>query len=181
MKASLARVFLDLTGFGPRGRRAHVARLRFGMVSLPCRIGRSGLTHRKHEGDGATPARALQPLQGFWRADRRLPPRTALPLRRIRADDGWCDATGNRNYNRPVRLPYPASCEAMARDDGQYDVVLDLDWNRRRRCQGRGSAIFLHVMSVDAGATAGCIALERRQIDYFVSLLSRQTRIIVRG
>ncbi|MCA0407334.1 MAG: L,D-transpeptidase family protein [Proteobacteria bacterium] len=181
MKRYLNNLFLDRTGFGPGGRAPHMARLRFGMVSVPCRIGRSGTTFAKREGDGATPAVPLRALAGFWRADRRLPPRTGIPLKPIRPNDGWCDATGDRNYNRLVALPYPASCEEMARKDGQYDVVLDLDWNRKRRAQGRGSAIFLHIMTPEKGPTAGCIALERRRIDYLVSLLSKRTRIIVRG
>lgn len=181
MKKFLSYVVVDLTGFGPAGRMRHAARLRFGMISIPIRIGRSGIAHAKREGDGATPAGVLHALQGFWRADRRLPPRSGLPLRPIRPHDGWCDALGNRNYNRPVTLPYPASCEEMARKDRQYDVVLDLDWNRRSRAQGRGSAIFLHIMTPEKGPTAGCIALERGRIDYLVSLLSKRTRIIVRG
>lgn len=181
MKRRPAMLFVDSLGFGAQGRNRPVARLRFGMQSIPCRIGRGGVTHAKREGDGATPAGVLRVLQGFWRTDRRLPPRTGVPLRPIRPADGWCDAPGNRNYNRPVRLPYAASCEAMARKDGQYDVVLDLDWNRTARKQGRGSAIFLHIMSAEHGPTAGCIALERRRIDFLMSLLSRRTRIRVRG
>lgn len=172
-------LFVDSLRFSNGG--CAVARLRFGMQSIRCRIGRAGVTHAKREGDGATPAGILRIVQGFWRADRRLPPRTGVPLRPIRFADGWCDAPGDRNYNRPVRLPYPASCEAMAREDGQYDVVLDLDWNRAARQQGRGSAIFLHIMSEGRGGTAGCIALERRRIDFVLGLLSRRTRLMVRG
>lgn len=181
MKKRLTRIFLDPVGFGPGGRLPHAARLRFGMVSVACRMGRRGITPSKREGDGATPKAVLRALQGFWRADRRLPPRSGIPMKPIRPKDGWCDASGNRNYNRPVTLPYPASCEDMARKDGQYDVVLDLDWNRTSRRQGRGSAIFLHIMTPEKGPTAGCIALERSRIDYLVSLLSKRTRIIVRG
>jgi L,D-peptidoglycan transpeptidase YkuD (ErfK/YbiS/YcfS/YnhG family) len=180
MKRRLAVLFVDRTGFSGPARLAHHARLRFGMVSLPCRIGRAGITHTKREGDGATPAGVLRALQGFWRSDRRLPPRTGVPLRPIRTDDGWCDASQDRNYNRPVRLPYPASCENMARKDHQYDVVLDLDWNRLPRKRGRGSAIFLHLMKPAKSGTAGCIALERMRFDYLLSLLSKRTRIIVR-
>lgn len=172
-------LFVDSLGFSPEGRA--IARLRFGMVSLPCRIGRAGVTQAKREGDGATPAGVLRVLQGFWRADRRLPPRAGVPMKAIRSQDGWCDAPQDRNYNRPVRLPYPASCEEMARRDHQYDVVLDLDWNRSPRRRGRGSAIFLHLMKPEKTGTAGCIALEHQRIDFLLGLISKRTRIIVRG
>jgi L,D-peptidoglycan transpeptidase YkuD (ErfK/YbiS/YcfS/YnhG family) len=181
MKRRLEILFVDPIGFRVSGRAAHLARLRFGMVSLPCRIGRTGITHTKREGDGATPAGVLRVVQGFWRADRRLPPRSGVPLKPIRTSDGWCDAPENRNYNRLVRLPYPASAEEMARKDHQYDVVLELDWNRSPRVRGHGSAIFLHLMKPEKTGTAGCIALERNRIDYLLALLSKRTRIIVRG
>jgi L,D-peptidoglycan transpeptidase YkuD (ErfK/YbiS/YcfS/YnhG family) len=38
----------------------------------------------------------------FYRADRVPAPRTALPLRALAPDDGWCDAPGDPNYN-PAR------------------------------------------------------------------------------
>jgi len=181
MKPRPTVFFVDAAGFAASGRAAAIARLRFGMVSLPCRIGRSGVTHAKREGDGATPYGVLRPVQGFWRMDRRLPPRTGLPMKAIRPRDGWCDAAGDRNYNRPIRLPYPASAESMMREDHQYDVVLELDWNRAPRINGRGSAIFLHLMTPEKTGTAGCIALERGRIDYLLGLLSKRSRIIVRG
>ena len=41
----------------------------------------------------------------------------------------------DRNYNRPVRLPYPASHEALYRDDALYDllVVLSVEDQERLR------------------------------------------------
>ncbi len=82
-------------------------------------------------------------LRGVYvRARGNASSRSMLPLARIRADDGWCDEPADRNYNRPVRLPYSASAETMLRNDELYDVVIVLDWNIRRRARGRGSAVF---------------------------------------
>lgn len=158
----------------PRGPRALLVA---GSLRLPCRIGGSGATHDKREGDGRSPLKPMRVLAAFWRADRRLPPRTGVRLRPIRAEDGWCDAPGHRAYNRPVRLPLKASHEAMRRDDGQYDVVLDLDWNRTRRAQGRGSAIFLHLMSDARGGTAGCVAVPTARIDALMALIGPRTLV----
>lgn len=174
---SLIRLFRALAPAGS-GRR-DLAWLRVGQVMLPCRIGRSGISRAKREGDGATPAGTLRPLRGFWRADRRGRPPTLLSLQPLRRHDGWCDAAGHGQYNRLVRLPFPASHEEMWRADHVYDVVLELDWNAKPRRQRRGSAIFLHLTNEKHGPTAGCIAVSPARIDWLLARLSRQTRIIV--
>jgi L,D-peptidoglycan transpeptidase YkuD (ErfK/YbiS/YcfS/YnhG family) len=78
--------------------------------------------------------------------------------------DGWCDHPFDRNYNRPVRHPYPASAEALWRVDDLYDVVGVLGHNHRPRVHGAGSAVFLHLACADFAPTAGCVALRRRDI-----------------
>ena len=180
MRHSLTTILVDRTGFTRDGRIPHAARLRFGMVSIPCRIGRTGVTHAKREGDGATPTGTMRAIRGFWRRDRHLPPITGIPLRPIRPGDGWCEVPGDRNYNRIVRKPYAASHEDMMRADHLYDIVLELDWNRVPRRQGRGSAIFFHLTRDTMGPTAGCIAVEKRRIGLIMAKLSPRTRIIVR-
>src|SRR5579859_5610618 len=113
----------------------------------------------KREGDGATPA-GLWPLRSLlWRPDRLPAPASRLPGRAIEADDGWCDAPQDPAYNRPVRLPYPASAERMWREDGLYDLVVVLGYNDRPVVSGAGSAIFMHVSRPGYAATEGCIAL----------------------
>jgi L,D-peptidoglycan transpeptidase YkuD (ErfK/YbiS/YcfS/YnhG family) len=59
-----------------------------------------------------------------------------------------------------VRLPYPASAEAMWRADHLYDLVVVLDHNQRPRIRGGGSAIFMHLARPGFAATEGCVALE---------------------
>src|SRR5690606_8885323 len=113
--------------------------------SMACALGRSGVTARKREGDGGTPIATMRVLGGFYRRGGGFHPGTRLEMRVIRERDGWCDAPADRNYNRPVRLPYPASHERMLRADGLYDVCIVLDWNVRHRVRGRGSAIFMHI------------------------------------
>ena len=99
-----------------------------GGLTVPCALGRSGRTALKREGDGATPTGIFHLKRVFFRGDRAPRPRTALPTGVLKPCDGWCDAAGDRNYNRPVRHPYPASAEAMWRQDGLYDVVVVLDY-----------------------------------------------------
>jgi hypothetical protein len=65
-------------------------------------------------------------------------------------------------YNRPVRLPYPASHERLWRDDRAYDVIVVLGHNDDPVVDGAGSAIFWHLAQPDWRATEGCVAVERR-------------------
>lgn len=147
---------IDLIAVSPRETNA---RLRAGWLEMPCALGARGLLLRKREGDGATPVGVWPMRRAFYRADRLPPPATALPLRPIRPADGWCDAPGDRRYNRPVMLPYPASAESMWREDHLYDIVIVLGHNDSPARPGLGSAVFMHLARPDFGPTRGCIAL----------------------
>lgn len=138
-----------------------------------CALGRGGVSSRKREGDGATPLAVMRPLWGYHRPGRGRVPATRLQLRPIGAGLGWCDAPGDRNYNRPVRLPYPASCETMRRGDHLYDLVVVLDWNMRPAIRGRGSAIFLHLARPGYLPTEGCVAVSRRTMTRLLPVLGR--------
>ncbi|MCR4267419.1 L,D-transpeptidase [Nitratireductor sp. ZSWI3] len=152
-----------------------------GPFVFPCALGRGGTTISKREGDGATPAAGMRLLWGYFRPDHAPsgPPVSPLTLTPIGARDGWCDAPADRNYNRPVRLPYPASHERMRRDDVLYDVCMVTDWNMRPTIRGRGSAIFLHIAKPGFLPTEGCIAVSPRAMARLLPMIGRDTRIKV--
>jgi len=160
----------------------HLGIIQAGNLTLRCALGRSGITAFKCEGDGATPLATMPILSGFCKEF--IPPhgRCGLPLRKSRIQDGWCDEAGDANYNRPVTLPYPASAETMRRDDALYDIGFVLDWNISTRCQGRGSAIFLHLARQNEKGglcpTQGCIALVSRDMRRLIPYLKRGRKII---
>jgi L,D-peptidoglycan transpeptidase YkuD (ErfK/YbiS/YcfS/YnhG family) len=122
-------------------------------------IGPPGIGVKTSEGDGITPVGRFPVREIFYRADRIAKPHTALPLRATRQDDGWCDDPADPNYNRLVKLPYPASAEQMWRDDHLYDLVVVLGYNDDPVVPGKGSAIFLHLARPDYSHTHGCVAL----------------------
>lgn len=122
-------------------------------------LGHGGVRADKQEGDGATPIGALALRRVLYRADRGPPPECALPIEPLAPDDGWCDDPGHADYNRMVRLPHAARCEALWRDDEIYDLVGVLGWNDAPVVRGRGSAIFLHVARPGYPPTEGCVAL----------------------
>lgn len=144
---------------------------------MPCALGRAGIVRRKREGDGGTPAGRFRVLAILYRPDRIRRPRTSLPVRPIRRQDGWCDDPGSRLYNRPVTLPHPAHHERIWREDRLYDVVVDLASNRRPAVPGRGSAIFLHVARPGFGPTEGCVAVRRDVIGRLVEGIGPWTRL----
>lgn len=134
-------------------------KLDLGYVQFPCALGRAGRGPKTGEGDGVTPIGRWPVRQVFYRPDRIARPRTALPVAPLTPGLGWCDAAGDANYNRMVRLPYPASHERLWRQDHLYDLIVVLGYNDRPRSQGRGSAIFMHLARSGYRPTAGCVAL----------------------
>ena len=124
-----------------------------------CAIGPGGIARKQAEGDGITPIGTFPIRRALYRADRLARPQTALPLSEIAPDDGWCDAPGDAAYNRPVKLPHPASAEQLWREDHLYDIIVVLGFNDDPVVAGKGSAIFLHLAKADYASTQGCVAL----------------------
>lgn len=144
-----------------------------GEFSGRCALGRSGVieAEAKREGDLASPLGAWPIRRVLYRADRVEPPATALSLEAIAPDDGWCDDPTDRAYNRPVKLPYPASAERMWRDDHVYDLVVVLGHNDDPPTPGAGSAIFWHLARDGYAPTEGCIAVSEADMRIALSLL----------
>lgn len=153
--------------------------VRFMGRTFPARVGRGGITTRKREGDGATPAGTHRFIGLLYRPDRVA--RTALPDWAKPMDRGllWCDDPDHEDYNQPVAAPFGASHERMRRVDPQYDVVLLTDWNWPEARAGRGSAIFVHIRRGPGHPTAGCVALRRDHLLWIVRRIRHETRLVV--
>jgi L,D-peptidoglycan transpeptidase YkuD (ErfK/YbiS/YcfS/YnhG family) len=151
-----------------------------GVSALPVALGRGGVLANKREGDGGTPAGRFHPVRLWWRADRLPRPRTALPVRRIGPRDAWCEDPADRRYNRPFRRSANEPGDRLRRDDGLYDLIIELDHNTRPRIAGRGSAVFIHIARPGFAPTAGCVALRRRDLRMLLPRLSAKTEIIIR-
>lgn len=151
-----------------------------GPFRFPVALGRRGVVSRKVEGDGGTPRGKLKLRELWFRPDKVRRPSSALKLRATKKDDLWCDAPADRNYNLPVRAPYPASHEKMWRDDDLYDYVVPLGWNDNPRIAGRGSAIFMHLARPGFTPTEGCVALRRKDMEKLLPFLGPDTVMVVR-
>ncbi|RAP39709.1 hypothetical protein BYZ73_19135 [Rhodovulum viride] len=153
----------------------------FGDRRWRCAVGRSGIDTKRGEGDHISPEGCWPIRRILYRADRvAVPPATRLPCMAIDPADGWCDAPDHPDYNRPVRLPFPASHEALWREDGLYDIVGVLGFNDDPVVAGAGSAIFLHVARPGYGPTAGCAALARHDLLELLSRIDADTRLCFR-
>lgn len=146
---------------------------------IPCAFGPAGIVRDKREGDGATPAGSFLLKRLLVRPDRLPRPLTALSIRPIRIDGGWCDDPASALYNRPVRRPFAGGHEALWRADGLYDCVGVLDYNTDRIRKGRGSAIFLHVATPEFRPTAGCIAIRRADLLRLLRRIGPATRFVI--
>ena len=153
--------------------------LQAGPLALPVALGRAGIKANKREGDGATPRGSFRLRRLWWRADRHRRPATLLPVRRITPDDGWCENPSDRHYNRPVKLPPQATADRLARKDGLYDFIVEIDHNTRPRVAGRGSAVFIHVARPGLAPTAGCVALAMNSLRRLLARIGPRTRIMV--
>lgn len=147
---------------------------------FPCTIGRGGITTRKREGDGATPAGNHGIVGLLYRPDRIAAaalPDWAVPIGPV---DLWSDDSRDPNYNHMVRAPHAFSHERLSRADPLYDLILITDWNWPRAVPGCGSAIFLHRWRRPRHATAGCVAFAPADLLWIARHLTPRTRLIVR-
>lgn len=154
---------------------------RIGAMRVRRAVGRGGLVLDKREGDGGTPVGAWPLREVFYRPDRLAMPVTRLPVRPLAPTDGWCDAPGDVRYNRPVRLPYPASAEQLWRGDHVYDLIVVVGYNDAPVVPGKGSAIFLHLARSNYAPTAGCVAFARGHLLSILRLIDTRSRLVVQG
>jgi L,D-peptidoglycan transpeptidase YkuD (ErfK/YbiS/YcfS/YnhG family) len=150
-----------------------------GPRAIPVALGRGGIKANKREGDGGTPRGRFRLKRLWWRADRMPRPRTRLPVRRIAANDGWCEDPRDRHYNQPIRLQTDAPGDRLKREDRLYDVIVELDHNTRPRIAGRGSAVFIHVARPGFAPTAGCVALKTSALVRLIERLGTRTHIVI--
>ncbi|MEL7461592.1 MAG: L,D-transpeptidase family protein [Pseudomonadota bacterium] len=153
--------------------------LRFLGRTFPCSLGRGGLSHRKAEGDGATPVGTHRLVGMLYRPDRMTRPAGwALPIRPF---DIWSDDPRDPDYNMMGRRPSPWSHERLARPDPLYDLVILTDWNWPYAVKGRGSAIFMHRWRKPGHPTEGCVALAPEHLAWIAPRIRYSTRLIVKG
>jgi L,D-peptidoglycan transpeptidase YkuD (ErfK/YbiS/YcfS/YnhG family) len=129
------------------------------------RLGRSGLSNTKREGDGATPTGTFR----FGATVYGIAPNPGVAFRyhRLACGDWWDEDVRSRTYNTfrhvacGARPSFGGDSEALWRIAPQYRYFAVIQYNARPVVPGRGSAIFLHVA---VGSTAGCVSLPEARL-----------------
>lgn len=175
----MRRTSLGVIRVSTRPNQRNLGWLFAGPLTIPVALGRTGIKANKREGDGGTPRGRFHPVRLWWRDDRLPRPRTFLPVRRIRPGDAWCEDPTDRRYNHPYKRSANGPGDALCRQDGLYDILIEIDHNTRPRVAGRGSAVFIHVAREAFSPTAGCVALRRSDLKALSTRLSPKTRIVI--
>ena len=129
------------------------------------RLGRTGLSEHKREGDGATPTGTYR----FGATMYGIAPNPGVRFRyhRLACGDWWDEDPSSPAYNTFQHVACGATpafgggSEALWRISPQYRYFAVIDYNAHPIVAGRGSAIFLHVA---LGPTAGCVSLPEPEL-----------------
>ena len=130
------------------------------------RLGRSGLSSNRREGDGTTPT-------GVYRIGRTMygndpNPGVRFAYRRLRCGDWWDEDPRSPTYNSFQHVPcgttppFAGGSEGMWQQPRPYPFLAVIEYNMRPVVPGKGSGIFLHAQT--GGPTIGCISLAKGQL-----------------
>jgi len=147
-------------------------------------IGRNGAAKdgEKREGDGKTPSGTFKITSIFGKSDHGFDKMGFIKT----YPDLYCiDDVKSENYNKIadknlIKKDFD-SFEFMYRADDLYDIGAVIGYNESGE-KGLGSCIFLHVKSKDNKPTAGCVAMEKIELDTLLKRLdsSKNPIIIIR-
>ena len=143
--------------------------------NIKCAVGKRGIGTKKKEGDLITPKGNFKIKSILYRKDRVFnftPMVSKLPIKKLM---GWCDDTRSKQYNKLIRYPFNFSAEKLYRTDNIYDIILVLNYNCNPIRKNKGSAIFIHIAKYNYSATAGCIAISKKDMRKVIKEIDKET------
>lgn len=125
---------------------------------------------RKKEGDGKAPAGVFRLSSAFGYAPENAASQIKMPYQHLTPTIECVDDAKSAYYNRildkePVAKIDWSSAEKMLRSDNQYQWGLFVDHNVGPSVPGSGSCIFMHIWQNAAHGTAGCTAMEQKDLE----------------
>ena len=161
--------------------------LKVGNKVFQCQIGEEGIEKnvKKTEGDKKTPIGNWYLKTIYYRPDKVLRPKLkkkdVLNINKISKNCGWCDDIRSNKYNEYIKIDKFKSLnfnyEKLWREDEAYDIIIVTSHNLKPTIKNKGSAIFIHCSFSDKRNTAGCIALEKKDLVFLLKSLRQNTYI----
>ena len=146
---------------------------------LKCSIGKSGITHKKIEGDLATPKGIYELGPIYYRKDRIKKFDCKIKRKVIKKNMGWCDDNKSNKYNKEIRFPFKYGAEKLYRKEKNYDIFINIKYNYSPVIKNKGSAIFLHLTNSKYQPTKGCIAILKKDFLKILPLIRKNTKISI--
>ena len=167
-----------------RRRRPHRSPARHSLLGrtplrLRDRLGRGSAPTSARGTEGRPPAASRSAASSTGRTGWR-PPRTALPMCAAQLM-GWLVRRSRPRALQPAGSP-AARCQprgTLARGPRLRPDRRSSATTMRRRCRGRGSAVFLHVAQPDYAPTAGCVAVALGDLLTILAGMERRTWLSV--
>ena len=153
--------------------------LKYEDFKFKCALGKAGIGKKKIEGDNITPKGTFGVVKIYYRSDRVKKISSKFKLIKITKNMGWCDDPKSENYNKLIKLPSKFGYEKLYRKDNLYDLILVLNYNINPTIKNKGSAIFIHIKNGDYKKTKGCIALKKNNLLKIISLIQKNTKVII--
>tara|TARA_B100001250_G_scaffold378533_1_gene368422 strand:+ start:234 stop:725 length:492 start_codon:yes stop_codon:yes gene_type:complete len=149
-------------------------------LKFKCSIGKSGKKLFKKEGDLATPKGVFKFGLVYYRKDRNKAIKSKFKKKIIKRNMGWCDDVRSKKYNQEIKFPFKYSAEKLYRKDNIYDIFINIKYNQNPVVKKKGSAIFLHLAKKSYKPTKGCIGVSKKNLLQILSLINKNTKIIIK-
>tara|TARA_X000000368_G_C22903884_1_gene655369 strand:- start:152 stop:643 length:492 start_codon:yes stop_codon:yes gene_type:complete len=150
-------------------------KLSFNNYKVNCAVGKRGIGIKKREGDQITPKGKFKIKYILYRKDRIRNLKTKLPKIIINKKMGWCDDPKSTSYNKLIKLPFKYNFEKLYKKDNTYDIILVLNYNSNPVKKNKGSAIFIHIVKKNYKKTAGCIAVNKKDLKKIIKKINKRT------
>jgi L,D-peptidoglycan transpeptidase YkuD (ErfK/YbiS/YcfS/YnhG family) len=142
-----------------------------------CAIGKAGIKKKQKEGDNITPKGTFKITRVYYRSDKIKNISTSIKKIKINKNMGWCNDSKSPFYNREIKLPSKFSFEKLYRNDNLYDLLAVLNYNTNPVEKNKGSAIFIHIAKKRFKPTAGCIALQKKDLMNLMRVVKKNSKI----
>lgn len=142
-----------------------------------CAIGKAGIKKKQKEGDNITPKGTFKITRVYYRSDKVKNISTSIKKIKIKKNMGWCNDSKSPFYNREIKLPSKFSFEKLYRNDNLYDLLAVLNYNTEPTKKNKGSAIFIHIAKKRFKPTAGCIALQEKDLMNLMKVIKKNSKI----